>query len=138
MSAGTSEDLAGLRLGHSQDVFQLFEVIELGLFLPRQVVFFLALNQCGDPLLGFKRRTKVHNCRWGCTGSDEVDDFEVGRANCTHTARIITLGDAFQKEMQRRASQVFDGFDVHIFLPLRACILGIYSRISVSAIAYST
>jgi hypothetical protein len=115
MSVGTSEDLAGLRLGDSQDVFQLFEVIEFGLFLPRRAALFFALNQFDDPLLRLGRGSKRDNRLWSCTSRDEVDDLEISRANCTHMALIITLGDAFQEEMQRRASQVFDGFEVHIF-----------------------
>ena len=131
ISVGTSEDLAGLRLGHSQDVFQLFEVIEFGLFLPRQVVLFLALNQFGDSLLRLGRRSKTDNRLWGCTGSDEVDDLEVGRANCTHMALIITLGDAFQKEMRdrsRRSSLVL----TFTFFHRSARVFGIYSRISLT------
>lgn len=54
-------------------------------------------SECGSSSI---RSGGRRGCSWGGTCSDEVDDFEVGRANCTHMALIITLERDFQKELR--------------------------------------
>src|ERR1035438_7313883 len=61
MSLATGEDLASFRLGHSQDVLKLHEVVQLRHLLLRQAFFLLSLDQLSDSTLCCGRGAEIGN-----------------------------------------------------------------------------
>jgi hypothetical protein len=61
MSLVTGEDLPSFRLGHSQDVLKLHEMVQLGRFFRRQACFLLTFDQLSDSTLCFGRGAEIGN-----------------------------------------------------------------------------
>ena len=77
MSLATGEDLAGFRLGHSQDVLKLHEMVQLRHLFGRQALLFLAVNQFSDPALRFGRRQEMSNRFRSCARGNELDYLRI-------------------------------------------------------------
>src|ERR1035441_3928540 len=89
MSLATGEDLASFRLGHSQDVLKLHEVVQLRHFFLRQACFLLALDQLSDSALRFGRGQEMSNRFRSCARGDELHDLEIAGAGRTHSVLIF-------------------------------------------------
>src|ERR1035438_8009887 len=88
MSLATGEDLASFRLGHSQDVLKLYEMVQLRHLFLRQAFFLLSLDQLSDSALRFGRGQEIRNRFRSCARGDELDNLEIGGARQTHSVLI--------------------------------------------------
>src|SRR5665647_1771217 len=91
MSLVTGEDLAGFRLGQSEDVLKLDEMIQLRHLIRRQAFCLFSLDQLSDSALRFGRGQEMSDRFRSCARGDELDDLEIGGAGRTHTVLILSL-----------------------------------------------
>src|ERR1035437_6676722 len=101
MSLATGEDLASFRLGHSQDVLKLHEMVQLRHLFRRQAFFLLSLDQLSDSALRFGRGQELSNRFRGCARGDELDNLEIGGVGRTHPVLILH----HERRWPRRCSQ---------------------------------
>ena len=80
MSLATCEDLTSFRLGHSQDVLKLHEVVQLSHLLLRQAFCLLSLDQLSDSALCVGRGVEIGDRFRSCARGDELDNLEIGGA----------------------------------------------------------
>ena len=76
-SLATGEDLASFSLGHSQNVLQLHEMVQLRRLFRRQAFFLLSLDQLSDSALRFGRRQEMSNRFRSCARGNELDYLRI-------------------------------------------------------------